>query len=71
MSPLHSIAVMLALGGLLVTTAKPDQNRQFDFTGVHDLSRHQWIVLVIVLVLLAIGSTIAGISNAGLLARLE
>jgi hypothetical protein len=71
MSPLHSIAVMLALGGLLVTTAKPDQNRRFDFAGVHDLSRHQWIVLVIVVVLLAIGSTSAGISNAGLLARLE
>jgi hypothetical protein len=67
MSPLPCIAVMLALGGLLVTTAKPDQNRQFDFTGVLDLSRHQWIVLV----LLAIGSTIAGISNAGLLAKLE
>jgi hypothetical protein len=64
MSPLPCIAVMLALGGLLVTTAKPDQNRQFDFTGVRDLSRHQRIVLVIVLVLLAIGSTIAGISNA-------
>ena len=67
MSPLPCIAVMLALGGLLVTTAKPDQNRQFNFTRVLDLSLHQWIVLV----LLAIGSTIAGISNAGLLARLE
>jgi hypothetical protein len=67
MSPLPCISVMLALGGLLVTTAKPDQNRQIDFTGVLDLSRHQWIVLV----LLALGSTIAGISNAGLLARLE
>jgi hypothetical protein len=67
MSPLLCIAAMLALGGLLVTTAKPDQNRQFDFTGVLDLSRHQWIVLV----LLAVGSTIADISNAGLLARLE
>jgi len=67
MSPLPCIAVMLALGGLLVTTAKPDQNRQFDSTGVLDLSRHQWIVLV----LLAVGSTIAGISDAGLLARLE
>ena len=67
MSPLPCIAVMLALGGLLLTTAKPEQNRQFDFTGVLDLSRHQWIVLV----LLAMGSTIAGISNAGLLARLE
>jgi hypothetical protein len=71
MSPLPCIAVTLALGGLLVTTAKPDQNRQLDFAGVPDLSRHRWIVLVIVLVLLAIGSTIAGISNAGLLARLE
>ena len=64
-------AVMLALGGLFVTTAKPDQNRQFDFTGVLDLSLHQWIVLVIVLVLLAVGSTIAAISDAGPLARLE
>ena len=71
MSPLPWIAVMLALGGLLVTTAKPDQNWEFDFTGVLDLSRHKWIVLVIVLVLIAVGSTIAGISNAGLLARLE
>ena len=38
-SPLPCIAVLLALGGLLVTAAKPDQNRQFDFTGVLDLNR--------------------------------
>ena len=63
MSPL----VMLALGGLLVTAAKPDPNRQCDFTGVLDLSRHQWIVFVLV----AVGATIAGISNASLLGRLE
>ena len=37
MSPLPSIAVMLVLGGLVVTTAKPDQNRQSDFTGVSRL----------------------------------
>src|SRR5207248_5040693 len=49
-SPLPCIAVMLALGGLLVTPAKSDQNRQFDFTGALDLSRHQWIVLVILAV---------------------